>query len=181
MTLKRNHALSGLLLVALFTGCDKKDQDAALDQSRAVVAKAADFASGAWRSAVEKANKLSANSGTPAIEAAKSQLEAVQKKMTQIKAPSSLDDLKLDSVKDQIERLEAALNVKKLKAEMDARVDDAMKAKDNAQKSIHDVRDKLAQADAEYQDLQKKLHDAQAVYDSASDKVKQTTDKLQSL
>jgi chromosome segregation ATPase len=166
-------------IVFLSAGCDKKDQDAALDQGRFAMSKAADFASGAWKSACDQAHSLSADSGKSAIESAKAQLEGVRKKMSGIKAPTSLDSLKLDSVKEEIARLQAALTIKNLKAQLDERVEIAKKLKDNAEKSYDDVKGKLEHADAEYQDLQKKLSDAQTAYDGASEKIKETTQKLQ--
>jgi chromosome segregation ATPase len=181
MKMKLITSLSVAVLVAGLTGCDHKDEDAALAQGRSVFSKAVDLAGGAWKSACDRAQKLSANSGKSTIEAAKSQLEAVQEKMSHIKAPSNLDGLKLDSVKEEIQRLQAALTVKNLKEQMDERVKDAMKLKENAEKSAKDVQDRLAQADAQYQDLNKRLDEAQSAYNSAAAKVKDTTEKIKSL
>ena len=179
--MKRILALSSLALLALTAGCDQKDQDNAMAQGRTAMSKAADFASGAWKSACEKANKLTEDSGKPALESAKAQLEAARDKLSKIKTPTSVDDLKLDSVKGQIDRLEAALSVQKLKAEMNARVDDAMKAKDNAVKTVDDAKAKLEAADAQYRGLQRKLDAAQSAYDSASEKVKEASQRIQKL
>jgi chromosome segregation ATPase len=174
-------ALSGLVIIGGLAGCEKKDQDAALDQGRVVVSRAADLATGAWKSALAQASKLSADSAKPALESAKAQLERAKSKLSEIKMPSGLDHLKLASIQEELSRLEAALNVQKLKSEMDERVDAAMKTKENAEKTIGEVRQTLAKADAEYQDMQKKLKDAQEAYESASAKVKETSQKIQSL
>jgi chromosome segregation ATPase len=101
--------------------------------------------------------------------------------MSKIKAPSTLDGLKLDSVKEEIDRLQAALTLKNLKDQMDTRVSDAMKLKENAEKNYQDVKEKLALADADYQDLQKKLATAQAAYDGTSEKIRETSKRIQSL
>lgn len=173
--------LSAIALIALAVGCDKKDQDSALEEGKVAVSKATDFASGAWKSACDQASKVSADSGKTAIESAKSQLEAVRDKMSAIKAPAGMDSLRLDSVKAEIERLGAALTVKNLKDQLDSRVKEAMKLKENAEKNYQDASNKLQQADAEYQDLQRKLAAAQAVYDGAVDKAKEAAKRIQSL
>ncbi len=177
MTLKTG--LVAATLVVCSIGCDKKEQDSALSQGQAVVSKAADLAGNAWKAASEQANKVSADSGKSAIEAAKVQMEAARDKLSQIKAPSNLDGLKMDSVKEQIQRLQAALTIQHIKEAMDRRVKIVMQMKDNAEKTADDVKAKLAAADKEYKDLQQKLDSAQSTYNSASNKIDEVEKKLQ--
>jgi len=167
-----------LAAVTIIGGCDQKQQDDAIAQGRVAVNKAGDAVGKAWTATVDEANKLTDGSASRELEAAKSSLESMRDKMSKIKAPTSLDDLKLDSVKEEIGRLQAALTVQNLKADMDARVKDAMQAKENAEKSFDDVKAKLQQADSQYRGLQEKLNQAQKMYDSASDKVKEISDKV---
>ena len=179
--MKQSLSWTAACLIVLATGCEKKDQDAALAQGQVAFSKAKQMAGGFWKSACAEADKLSADSGKSALESAKTQLESARDRLSHIQAPSELDGLKMDSVKEEIQRLQAALTVQNIKEETDRRVKDAMTWKENAEKTVDEVKAKLAQADAEYQDLQKKLHDAQATYDDASTKVKETTQKIQSL
>jgi len=123
-------ACCGLIVV----GCEQKDQDAALAQGQAVVSKAQTMAGSAWKSVSDEASKLSPDSGKQALESATKQMEGLKDKMSQIKAPTGLDSLKLESVKAEIERLRAALDLQKLKAELDERVVTAKKLKENTEK-----------------------------------------------
>lgn len=179
--MKLSALIGSLTVTAFLCGCAQKTQDAALEQGRVAFAKASDFATGAWKSACDSADKLSADSGRPALAAAQSQLESAKAKLEEMKDRSPLEGVKMESVQAEIERIRAALDLQKLKAEMDERVESARKAKENAEKNVQDVRDNLVEADANYRDLQKKVGVAQALYDSAAEKVKSAGERLQSL
>jgi chromosome segregation ATPase len=166
------------LTAIVLVGCEKKDQDAAMAQGQLIASKAQTIAGNAWQSARDAASKLSADSGSAALQSAKSQMEALQGKLSQVKAPTGLDGLKLDSVKEEIQRLEDALNIQKLKTEMDEKVREASNAKENAEKTADDVREELRRADAEYRDLQDKLNRAQSAYNDASQRAQDAAKKV---
>ncbi len=169
----------GLCLIGLAGGCEQKDQDAALAQGKIALNTAEAFAGDAWKSACESANKLTADSGRPALESAANQLQGIESQIKQLKDRSRLDDLKLEDVKRQLQRIQAAMNVQSIRAQIDERVESAKRAKDNAEKSYDDVKAKLDEADREYKGLQQKLGEAQDVLDSATAKVKETSKKVQ--
>ncbi len=179
--MKLKFGFAALLMAALLGGCSKQQQDAALSQGQAALSKAEGLAGGAWKSAVNQAQKLSADSGRPALQAAEKQLEAARDKLSGIKAPAIADKLKLDSVKAEIDRLESAMSVQRMKAALDQRVKIAMGLKENAQKSYETVKEGLERADAEFRDLQSKLKSAQDSYDQASKKVQETRAQIDRL
>lgn len=158
-------------------GCKAEDQDRVVEQGRQVLASAKSAIGNAFGSLMQQAGKLDPQSPQKALTAARDKAIDLQKQLSSIKAPTSLDSLHLEAVTDQIDRLKAALTVQNLQNEWDAALKKANEGKNLAQDKIAETAKSLREADAKFRDIDDKLDAAKKAYATASDKVSETLGK----
>ena len=89
---------AGAALIGASAGCKSEDQDRVVAQGKQAFASAKSAIGGAFGSLMSQAQKLDAHSPEQALTAARDKAAELQKKLSDIKAPSNLDSLNLEAV-----------------------------------------------------------------------------------
>jgi hypothetical protein len=165
------------LLLVLTTGCKPEEQDRFVADGREAVEGASSALKSACGSLAEEAQKLNSRSSADALEAARRKAGELQAKLSEIKAPTELESLRLDALKEQVQRLDAAIMAQSIRQRWEAALRQANQGKELVAKDVDKARLTLREADTSFKALDDRLLEAERAYKNACNRLSEALAK----
>lgn len=151
-------------VVALALGCTPEDREGAVAKARGAIKSACD-------SLTSEAQKLNSHSPEKALVAAKEKAQDLQKQLSEIKTPTPIESLHLETVREQIQRLDAAINAQAIRRQWETVLKEANRGKELAAGDIEKARRSLRDTNPQFKELDDKLLEAERAYKNAGNRL----------